>query len=78
MPDFPAYYYHESGQSRVVASAAEAKGLGAGWSDQINDAAIQTIRKGVGRGGGNHRSGEPHPRRVHLTRKRSPLEEPTT
>jgi hypothetical protein len=48
MPDFPAYFYHESGQSRVVASAAEAKGLGAGWSDQINDAAIQTIRKAAG------------------------------
>lgn len=48
MPDYPTTLYHENGSSRVVGSAAEAKALGAGWSDELNDNAIQAIRKASG------------------------------
>lgn len=45
---FPAVAYHENGTSVAVASAADAKTLGEGYSDKPNDNTIKNLRKACG------------------------------
>jgi hypothetical protein len=46
--EYPKLLFHENGQHRTVRNEEEAKALGGGWSDKMNDNSIMGIRKAAG------------------------------
>lgn len=45
---YPVVLYHEDGRHQTVYSDTDAKNLGGGWSDKINDRSLQAMRAASG------------------------------